>query len=87
MRGRKMKRTRTVMPIWICSRCFEIKELHSRGMCCTCYGSQYKAGLQVEKEKARKNVNESIAPVKIMSMRVEQIVRDWSRILKGAGFR
>ena len=86
MKGRRIKRTRIAKPIWICSLCFEIKELYSRGMCCTCYGIRHKADIQTQKEKVRKSMDETIAPVKLMGMKPEQIIRDWDNILKGAGF-
>ena len=85
MKVRRMKRAKTVRAIWICSSCFEIKELRSRGMCCNCYEIQRKADIQTQKEKAEKNINKTIAPTKMMHMRVEQIVRKWDEILRGSG--
>lgn len=86
MKGRRMRRAKTVGPIWICSSCFEIKELRSRGMCQRCYCIQSKRETQTRKEKAEKNINKTIAPVKIIKMKPEQIIRDWDRILDAAGF-
>ena len=86
MKGRRMERTRIVRPTWVCSLCFEVKELYSRGMCCNCYEIQRKADIRTQKEKAEKNINKTIAPVKIIKMKPEQIIRDWDRILDAAGF-
>lgn len=84
---RRMKRTKPVRLLWICRRCFEIKHLRSRGMCYTCYEIQYQVDIRARKDKAeRKAADTHIAPVKIMNMKVEQIVREWSKILRGAGF-
>ena len=85
MTRRRMRRTRIVRPTWVCSLCFEVKELYSRGMCQRCYCIQSKRETQTQKEKAEKNINKTIAPTKMMHMRVEQIVRKWDEILRGSG--
>lgn len=84
MKGRRIKRAKVVSPTWVCSSCFKVKRLYSRGMCQRCYQLQSKRETQARKEKAA-TANVWIAPRNMMHMNPGQIVANWKNILKGAG--
>lgn len=70
----------------ICKTCGEDKKQHAKGQCAQCYGIDYQREIRKrQKQKAGDLYVSEINPQKIMFMKPGEIIKNWGKILNGAG--
>ena len=70
----------------ICVTCGEDKKKHAGGQCAQCYWADYQREIRRRQKQKAADLVSQINPQKIMFMKPGEIIKNWNKILNGAGF-